>query len=244
MMSNSPVSLTTEMNEDNVTDIAMDDIDETEQLEEHIGANEGKEYQQLSIESFMQTSNIRPHSKTHEELTLENILILHELEEHLMKQNKTAIFSLNSDPVPTSNICNKTNNPLLQKLKYTNCLQDCLAIDNAEVCYNCTKPHEGHNSDYLILCDICNYFSSHSNSMKKLQKSVGGSFAAGYNIDCIKYEIYSKGFPSEDSCKKKQWTNLKSSLISHADSAFHLNAVVFLEKDKSKEDRNFKVTHS
>ena len=57
----------------------MDDIEETEQLEEHLGADKSKEYKQLSIESFMQTSNTRPHSKAHEELTLENNLILHEL---------------------------------------------------------------------------------------------------------------------------------------------------------------------
>ena len=63
----------------NVTDIVMDDIEETEQLEEHLCANKSKEYKQLSSESFMQTSNTRPHSKTHEELTLENNLILHEL---------------------------------------------------------------------------------------------------------------------------------------------------------------------
>ena len=86
-----------------------------------------------------------------------------------MKQTKTARYSLNSDPVTTSNIC---NNPQLQKLKSAYCLQDCLAIDNAAVCFNCNKTHRGHNFDYLMPCNICNYFSSHGDSMKKVKNQL------------------------------------------------------------------------
>ena len=116
----------------------IEEIEQSEEVQEHVGKS--KEYQQLGIESFMKTSTTRPHSKTHEEITLENNLILHEIKEHLMNQTKTPTFPLNSDSVATSNMC---NNPLLHKLKSANCLQDCLAIDNTEVSFNCTKTHEG-----------------------------------------------------------------------------------------------------
>ena len=61
-------------------------------------------------------------------------------------------------------------------------------------------------------------------------------------IDCIKYEIYNKGISSDDSGQRKQWTNFKQSLMNHADSAFHLKAVAFCEKDKAREDHCLKET--
>ena len=206
---------------------------------------------QRTIDSFMltNTNNEEGNStlisdsaqtKTLKEVVLENNSMLQEIKAHLF-ESKAANLSSNEEA--KSMMIMKSNNPNLLKLRQATSMLELLLIDNTEVSLKCKRVNEKEDSEFLFVCNICNYYLMHGELTESIHKAAGASFASGYCLSKHKYDILCKGLEHDDLQKKKQWTNFKSHLISHhTTGSFHSKAVEFQEKVSSRDDRTLKVT--